>query len=69
MAEVTCYVALPFIVSDEGIAAGEPTECFRMRGGLTIAGSAEGRSAGLPSMALYTKHGVLQRRLSRLTSQ
>jgi hypothetical protein len=28
MAEVTYYVALPFIASDDGIAAGEPTECF-----------------------------------------
>jgi hypothetical protein len=28
MAEVTYYVALPFVVGDEGIAAGEPTECF-----------------------------------------
>jgi hypothetical protein len=28
MAEVTYYVALPFMASDDGIAAGEPTECF-----------------------------------------
>jgi hypothetical protein len=28
MAEVTYYVALPFVVSDDGIVAGEPTECF-----------------------------------------
>jgi hypothetical protein len=28
MAEVTYYVALPFVATDEGIAAGEPTECF-----------------------------------------
>ena len=28
MAEVTYYVALPFIAADDGIAAGEPTECF-----------------------------------------
>jgi hypothetical protein len=28
MAEVTYYVALPFVASDEGVAAGEPTECF-----------------------------------------
>jgi hypothetical protein len=27
MAEVTYYVALPFIASDDGVAAGEPTEC------------------------------------------
>jgi hypothetical protein len=28
LAEVTCYVALPFVASDDGVAAGEPTECF-----------------------------------------
>jgi hypothetical protein len=25
---VTYYVALPFLASDDGIAAGEPMECF-----------------------------------------
>jgi hypothetical protein len=29
MAEVTYYVALPFLASDDGIVAGEPTECFK----------------------------------------
>jgi hypothetical protein len=28
MAEVTYYVALPFVASDDGVAPGEPTECF-----------------------------------------
>jgi len=28
MAEVTCFVALPFVAADDGIAAGEPVECF-----------------------------------------
>jgi hypothetical protein len=28
MAEVTYYVALPFVASDDEVAAGEPTECF-----------------------------------------
>ena len=28
MTAITYYVALPFIVTDEGVAAGEPTECF-----------------------------------------
>jgi hypothetical protein len=27
MAEVTYYIA-PFVASDDGVAAGEPTECF-----------------------------------------
>ena len=28
MAEVTYYVALPFVAGDDGFVAGEPTECF-----------------------------------------
>ena len=28
MAEVTYYVALPFVAADHGVAAGEPLECF-----------------------------------------
>jgi hypothetical protein len=28
MGEVTYFVALPFVAADDGIAAGEPTECF-----------------------------------------
>ena len=27
MAEVTYFVALPFVIVDDGMAAGEPTEC------------------------------------------
>jgi hypothetical protein len=29
MAEVTYYVALPFVAANNGIAAGGPTGCFR----------------------------------------
>ncbi|OKO83066.1 hypothetical protein [Bradyrhizobium sp. AS23.2] len=28
MSEVTYYVALPFVVADDGLAPGEATECF-----------------------------------------
>ena len=28
MTEVTYFVALPFVAADDGIAAGEPVECF-----------------------------------------
>jgi hypothetical protein len=28
VAEVTYFVALPFVVSEDGVAAGEPTECL-----------------------------------------
>ena len=31
MAEVTYFVALPFVAADDGIAAGEPIECFKHR--------------------------------------
>ena len=30
MAEVTYFVALPFVAADDGIAAGEPTECLNL---------------------------------------
>jgi hypothetical protein len=32
MADITYYVALPFIATDEGIVAGEPTECLNLLG-------------------------------------
>lgn len=28
MTEVTYFVALPFVAADDGVAAGEPNECF-----------------------------------------
>jgi hypothetical protein len=28
VAEVTNFVALPFVAADDGVAAGDPTECF-----------------------------------------
>jgi hypothetical protein len=28
MPQVTYFVALPFVASDDGVAAGEPMECF-----------------------------------------
>jgi hypothetical protein len=31
VAEVTYFVALPFLAADGGVAAGEPTECFNPR--------------------------------------
>jgi hypothetical protein len=37
MAEVTYYVALPFVVADDGMAAGEPTECFNPNGAVMCA--------------------------------
>ena len=28
MSQVTYYVALPFVAGEDGVVAGEPTECF-----------------------------------------
>ena len=33
MSEVTNYVALPFVPSDDGIAPGEAIECFNPNSG------------------------------------
>jgi hypothetical protein len=38
MTEVTNYVALPFIVTDDGIGAGEPTEYFNPTAGMCLRG-------------------------------
>jgi hypothetical protein len=32
MTDITYYVALPFIATDDGFAAGEPTECLNLLG-------------------------------------
>ena len=45
MADVTYYVALPFIATDDGIQAGEPTQCLNL---LAVVTRAE---------ALSRKHG------------
>jgi hypothetical protein len=39
MAVVTYYVALPFIASDDGVTAGEPTECFNPNAAVMRAGA------------------------------
>jgi len=41
MADITYYVALPFIATDEGIVAGEPTECLNL---LAVVAKAEALS-------------------------
>jgi hypothetical protein len=39
MAEVTYYVALPFVATDEGIAAGEPNRVLQSLAVIVRAGS------------------------------
>ena len=53
MAEVTYYVALPFVASGDGVAAGEPTECFNPNAAVMRAEalSLRGGGRGNPSAA------------------
>ena len=45
MAEVTYFVVLPFVAADEGLAPGEPVECFNPA------------AAVMPAEALSRKQG------------
>ncbi len=56
MAEVTYYVALPFVATDEGIAAGEPTECFNP---VAVVARAEAlsRKAGHVGAVAFSRRG------------
>jgi hypothetical protein len=56
MAEVTYYVALPFVVADDGIAPGEPTECFNA---VTVVMRAEAlsRKAGHVGAIAFSRTG------------
>jgi hypothetical protein len=39
MGEVTCYVALPFVAADDGVAPGEAVECFNPNSPVMRAGA------------------------------
>jgi hypothetical protein len=56
VAEVTYYVALPFIVSDDGVAAGEPTECFNPTA-VVMRAEALSRKAGHVGAVAFSRTG------------
>ena len=56
MAEVTYYVALPFIATDDGIAAGEPVECFNLNAAVTRA-EALSRKEGHVGAVAFSRTG------------
>src|SRR5258705_7281406 len=56
MAEVTYYVALPFIGTDDGIAGGEPTECFNPNAAVTRA-EALSRKEGYVGAVAFSRTG------------
>ena len=56
MAEVTYYVALPFIASDDGVAAGEPTECLNPNAAVMRA-EALSRKEGYVGAVAFSRKG------------
>ena len=82
MAEVTFYVALPFVASDDGISPGKPVECFNssaavMRaealsqkpgyvGALAFSRSLDPSTGGLSDVKVIRKFGDVPDDLSEL---
>jgi hypothetical protein len=56
MAEVTYFVALPFIAADDGVAAGEPTECFNSTA-VVIRAEALSRKSGHIGAVAFSRTG------------
>jgi hypothetical protein len=56
MAEVTYFVALPFVAADDGIAAGEPTECFNP-GAAVVRAEALSRKDGHGCAVAFSRTG------------
>jgi hypothetical protein len=60
MAEVTYYVALPIIASEDGGAAGEPTECFNPGAAVMLA-EALSRRTGDPATGDFGDAKVIRK--------
>jgi hypothetical protein len=56
MAEVTYYVALPFVAADDGIAPGEPVECFSANAAVMRA-EALSRKEGCVGAVAFSRSG------------
>jgi hypothetical protein len=56
MPEVTYYVALPFVASDDGVAPGEAVECFSPNAAVMRA-EALSRKPGCAGAVAFTRSG------------
>jgi hypothetical protein len=56
MPEVTYYVALPFVVADDGIAAAEAVECFNPNAAVML-GQALSRRPGCVGAVAFSRTG------------
>jgi hypothetical protein len=64
MAEVTYYVALPFVAADDGIAAGEPTECFNPTAAAMRAEALSRKEGHVGAVAFKRQSPIVQAQLS-----
>ena len=56
LSEVTYYVALPFVPSDDGVVAGEAVECFNPNSAVMRA-EALSRKPGIVGAAAFNRTG------------
>ena len=56
MTDVTYFVALPFVAAHDGIAAGEPTECFNPNAAI-IRAEALSRKPGHVGAVAFSRTG------------
>ncbi|MEH2488536.1 hypothetical protein [Bradyrhizobium sp. AZCC 2230] len=67
MAEVTDYVALPFVLSDDDVVAGEVAECFSASAAAMRAEALSRRSRHAAAVA-FSRSGIRQRGISATSS-
>lgn len=58
MADVTYFVALPFVAADDGIAAGEPVECLSPQAAIVRAEYLS-RREGIVGAVAFSRSGDL----------
>jgi hypothetical protein len=63
MSEVTVYVALPFVPSDDGIAPGEATECFSANAAVMRAEALSRKPGHVGAIAFSRSGGSRDRRI------
>jgi hypothetical protein len=67
MAEVTYYVALPFVAADDGIAPGEHTECFNPNAAVMRAEALSRKEGHVGAVAFSRTGGFEQHQSCRFT--
>ena len=58
MADITYFVALPFVAADDGVAPGEPVECLSVAAAILRAEYLS-RREGIVGAIAFSRRGVL----------